>query len=330
MLPLPLRDPEFLPYEVDLQGDRVLMLRMSDAQRRAAAFLDRRGIPANAEGIWVPRATLGPPPGVAAQAPAWIFHIGHCGSTLLSRLLEAWPGNQVLREPLPLRALAAALAQGGEAGRPVPQWLGQLVPWWNRPLPPRMRTVIKATSSCNALIESVLGATPGSRLLLLDMPLQPYLATLVKSPDSVRDALAAAPERWRVLQQATGASLPGRPPQSPAEVCAMGWLAEQARFGSLAGSGAALRIDFHAFLARPEETLERIRAHLSLDETGLADALRSPWWGRYSKADGHAYDARDRKHDLELSMQRHADEIRAGIEWAGRFAAAWPALAPAS
>src|SRR3546814_19085261 len=36
----------------------------------------------------------------------WLFHIGHCGSTLISRLLDVLPGLLGLREPLPLLELA--------------------------------------------------------------------------------------------------------------------------------------------------------------------------------------------------------------------------------
>src|SRR5688572_26505783 len=99
-------NPEFLPFKLDLVARRVLLVRLTATQRREAAFLDERALPAHADGGWMPLdAWLSQVVAPDIQADA-IFHIGHCGSTLLSRLLESWPQVQGLREPLPLRTLA--------------------------------------------------------------------------------------------------------------------------------------------------------------------------------------------------------------------------------
>lgn len=329
-------DPEFLPFRVDLAGQRVLWVRLDDACRRAAPFLDERALPADPEGGWLPLpAWLDAEPastGVAADA---IFHIGHCGSTLLARLLESWPELQSLREPLPLRTLAEAWPA---RGRPD-AWLsadgaGCLLraAWaaWSRPLPPRTRSVVKATSGCNGLVEPLLDAHPEPRVVLLDMPLRPWLATLFKSPDSVVDAASAAPERLRWLQArglAEGLQLHAMPPP---ERCAMGWLAERLRFDALArGPHAArvLRLDFEALLDAPEAALGAVADHLGLPRARLLQALASPAWGRYSKAQAHAYGRQDRRHDLALAMQRHGAGIAAGEAWLAAQLRRHPGLA---
>jgi hypothetical protein len=107
----PLTDPEFLPFKLDLVSRRVLLVRLTPAQRHDAAFLDERALPARADGGWVPLEALLAQTSVQAACADAIFHIGHCGSTLLSRLLESWPQVQGLREPLPLRILAEAWPQ---------------------------------------------------------------------------------------------------------------------------------------------------------------------------------------------------------------------------
>ncbi|HEV8694454.1 MAG TPA: hypothetical protein VGQ93_09790, partial [Lysobacter sp.] len=54
----PIADPEFLPFKLDLIARRVLLVRLDAAQRREAAFLDERALPAKADGGWLPLDTL--------------------------------------------------------------------------------------------------------------------------------------------------------------------------------------------------------------------------------------------------------------------------------
>lgn len=329
--------PEFLLFKLDLVGRRVLWLRLSADQRADAAFLDDRALPANPEGGWMPLASLPPAGAPASRHADAIFHIGHCGSTLLSRVLGAWPQVQGLREPLPLRTLAEAWPQ---LGRPesrlsedeAPQLLRALWSNWSRALPPQTRSVVKATSGCNGLIAPLLAACADTRAVLLDMPLRPYLATLLKSPASVLDAASAAGERLCDLQARGHAAGTALHALSLPQQCAMGWLAERVRFAAHAGGEHAarvLRIDFETLLAQPEATLQRLATHLGLDAQGVAQALASPAWGRYSKAQTHGYGADDRAHDLALAMQRHASEIAEGVAWVENIVRREPALAEA-
>lgn len=324
--------PEFLPFKLDLVGRRVLWLRLDASQRAEAAFLDDRALPAQAEGGWMPLSSL-PPAHGGPQADA-IFHIGHCGSTLLSRVLSAWPQVQGLREPLPLRSLAEAWPQLGRpesrlAEDEAPALLRALWSNWSRALPPHTRSVVKATSGCNGLIAPLLDACADARAVLLDMPLRPYLATLLKSPASVLDAASAAGERLRDLQSRGHAAGVALHALSLPQQCAMGWLAERARFAAHAGGEHAarvLRVDFETLLAQPEASLQGLAAHLGLDPHGVARALASPAWGRYSKAQTHGYSADDRAHDLALALQRHAGEIAEGQAWVDTLVRREPAL----
>lgn len=311
-----LHDPECLPFRLDLANGRVLFVRLDADQRREAAFLDPRALPPQPQGAWLPLSALVAPTADAVIADG-IFHIGHCGSTLLSRLLDSWPEVEGLREPLPLRDLAAAW----HAHTPPHDLLATLMAYWRRPLPPASRIAIKATSSCNALIEPLLRDGDLRRAILLDLPLVPWLATLLKSEDSVRDALAAFDTRAGVLH-AHGIAIDGAlAPGDAIEACAMGWLAERLRFDALASGEFAsrvLRVDFEDLLAAPGATIARIAAHLALDSTGVARALASPAWGRYSKAQQHGYGRDDRAHDLALAQQRFGDEIARGVAWVER------------
>ncbi len=311
-----LQDSHYLPFQLDLANGRMLFVRLDAHQRREAAFLDPRALPPQPQGAWLPLSMLHAPATGDVVADG-IFHIGHCGSTLLSRLLDSWPEVEGLREPLPLRDLAAAW----HSPSPPRALLTTLMACWRRPLPPASRIAIKVTSSCNALVEPLLRDGALQRAILLDMPLVPWLATLLKSEASVNDALAAFDERAGVLRGHGIAIDGGHAPRDAIEACAMGWLAEHLRFEALASGEFAsrvLRVDFEDLLAAPEATLARIAAHLALDADGVARALASPAWGRYSKAQQHGYGRDDRAHDLALAQQRFGAEISRGVAWVDR------------
>lgn len=313
-----LNDPAFMPFRLDSTGRRVLFVHLDREQRAQATFLDERALGSNPRGVWVPLDAM-PPFVDPVPACDFLFHIGHCGSTLLTHLLASLPATQVLREPLVLRTLTEELLDAGlPTGRFSEEgWrllfhgtLGRLA----RPLAPDTRTIIKATSSCNALACDLLSLFPHARGVFLDIPLRSYLATLLKSPDSMRDAVTTAPARLAWLRKLIGdndalvlhrLTLP--------EQCAMVWLAERARLGTLrAGSEGVrlLHVDFEELLGDPRETLARIALHLGGDDAWIDDALRSPVWGRYSKAQQHGYGVDDRRHDLARSMELNAAAIR--------------------
>jgi hypothetical protein len=329
-----LRDPAYLPYRLDPVLRRVLWLRLEAASRAQAAFLDERAMPAAPQGGWTPIDVLArlEPPARPAHA---IFHIGHCGSTLLSRVLEAADGIEGLREPLPLRTLAEAwphrgAVDGAFSDTSARAALAGLWSAWSRPLSPGAEAVVvKATSRCNLLAAPLLEAFPATRAVLLDMPLRPWLATLFKSEAALTDALLPAGERLRFLQAqgvASDVALHGL--SLPAQ-CALGWLAEQLRFEALAtGDTAArvLRVDFDALLARPQAVLGAVAAHLGLGAHVADAAMRSPHWTRYSKAPEHGYGSDDRSHDLDLALRRFGAEVEAGIAAVHGVLAPHPAL----
>lgn len=295
----------------------MLFVRLDGAARAAAPFLDQRALPAAPEGYWLPLdAVLEKTATFDGAQLDWIFHIGHCGSTLLARVLQAWPTLQVLREPLPLRTLAEA-AVGNEANQNS-NLMRHLVALWSRPLPPHSRTLVKATSSCNGLVAPTLAQLPQARAVLVDMPLPSYLATVLKSEASLADVLAAAPQRRRILAGDDPDAIAALAVLAPARQCAMAWLAEQVRFRDLAtglDGERILRVDFEALLADRRQTLTAVATHLQLPLQPLDAAMASPWWGRYSKSAGHAYGRSDRQHDLALARQRHGDAIAAAEAW---------------
>src|SRR5688572_20394838 len=100
-----LETPEYLPFELDPASGRVALLRMSEADYRAASFLDQRMLRPESVLIETEWDKLAMPPEARRDA-RYIFHIGNVGSTLISRLLGELPDVFALREPLLLRSFA--------------------------------------------------------------------------------------------------------------------------------------------------------------------------------------------------------------------------------
>lgn len=311
-----LDDVEFLAFDVDVERQRLLLLRLDASQRAQAAFLDKRLLHEASQFAWAPLSAVRA--ARSQRTPDFIFHIGHCGSTLLARLLHSWPHTQVLREPQALRTLAAWRQHDAVAVDALLPGFGAL---WMQDPAGGDATVVKATSSCNALAAPLLSALPESRALLMDMPLRSYLATVFKSQAALQDVAGAWPSRAAELAR-HGIDVAREVADGDTAIaCAAGWLAEQLRFESLqreAGDARGLRLDFEDLLTEPRETLQRVAAHLGFEATYVDAALTSPAWQRYSKATDHAYDAADRRHDLALAERRFGALIDRGEAWVGQ------------
>lgn len=320
------RDAQCVLHRLDLPGERALLVRMTRAELRAAAFLDERALAGTRDGVWISLEELwrrSAP--CAGRVPQAIFHIGHCGSTLISRLLDTWPEVLGLREPLPLRDLAEWRAELSQpwARLSATQWqqafagaLGLLARGTEG-----VRTVIvKATSNCNALIEPWLDTDSSVRVVALSIPLHEYLATILKSASARADCARFGPGRLGVLHAWLGDDSLRWHALDAGERVALNWLAETARLNRQAQRFPAqiLRVDFAAFLHDAHAGLERIARHFSLavDAGQVAAALRAPAAQRYAKATDHAYDAAARAADLAESARRHGAEIEAGMAWA--------------
>ena len=329
-------DPAWFPHQLDLPGRRVLMVRLPERDVRAAEFLDERVLGRQRDGFWVPAAQwLEEASKLPPRAPQAIFHIGHCGSTLLANLFEALPGVLALREPLILRTLADAcealpspVARMDRAR--FAEWFDASVRVLARPHTPGQRVVAKATSSCNALIEPWLERVDEARALMLYIDLDSYLATILKSPASRSDCARFAPARLAFLHGAVGDDTVRLHALDDAQQVALGWVAELLRFERARerfGARCAM-LDFAELLDGGIGVLARVAAHLKLDANlgDYAAAWSPAVLGRYAKARNHVYGADDRAADLAESRRRHGDEIDAGLAFADALIARYPAL----
>lgn len=322
--------PDIYPQKLDLVRGAVLLIAFDANAYRAASFLDDRILGPATRGAWVHGAR-------ASEAAArvteprplhFVFHSGHVGSTLVSRLLDESGVALGLREPLPLRTLAETQDVLGrpEALLSEPHFDGALATFarlWSRGYADTRAVVVKATSTTGRLAPRLLARLPAARAIYLNLRAEPYLATLLAGPNSVYDLRGHGAERVRRLAARCGGTFPpalgALHALSPGELAALGWLAESC---SLADAVAAhgervLPVDFDAFLADVGGTMARIVAQLALPVAPewLASVARSPSLTRYSKAPEHAYGPEARAAALAEARTVHAAEIRRGLAW---------------
>lgn len=330
--------PDLYPQNLDLVRNLLLVIEMDASAYRAASFLDDRILGPATRGTWLSLArAAGAAERVSDPRPLhFIFHTGHVGSTLVSRLLDETGIVLPLREPLPLRSLAEA---HDTLGRPEsllsgPQFhalLETLVRLWSRGYDWTRAVVLKATSSAGRIAIPLLESRPGSRATCLSLGAEPYVATLLagrNSADDLRGHAAGRMKRLQALCTAAPAPLHG---YSPGELAALGWLVETASHQDTAQRlpGRVLAVDFDAFLADVTAGMARILGHLGLplDDAYRAAVAASPVLRRYSKAPDQAYSPVDREAALGASRRDNRAEIARGLAWLERLGRAEPSIA---
>ena len=325
-------DASLLPHMADLANDRVLIALLTEADYRAASFLDQRLLTDRIGREWMAWNDL-PDPDAAPPAPHFIFHIGHVGSTLVSRL-HAEVGNALpLREPMLLRTLAQVAER---IDRPESVWspelyhqrLTQTVGWMGRGFAPSQRTMVKASSVITAIADDLTGAD--GRALFLYVPLSRYIETVLAGEASMAETLAQAPARMARL----AALLPDSPFalwQLPSVTrIAMSWLCEMttAQRTLPRTDPRHLWVDFEDALIDPAAALAAQCGHfgLSVDAARIDAALTGPVMRQYSKAPEHGYSPDLRRELQAQAAAGHAPAIAEAIAWVEALAARYKSL----
>ena len=323
--------PDIYPQKIDLNSLMVLLLQFDAGAYRRASFLDDRILVPGSIGAWASFDRVAEASQLVTDPRPvhFIFHTGHVGSTLVSRLLDETGLVLPLREPLPLRTLAEVhdvLGQGDALLSSIQfdYLLATLLRLWSRGYSGNSSVVVKATSSVGRIAIPLLDRNEGSRAIYLNLRPEPYLATLLAGQNSPADLRGHGPERMRRLQSRIGAPLPQLHALSIGELAAMSWLAESwsQREALNRYPTRTIAIDFDQFLVGVAPSIDRMLRLFGLpaDASQLDRLNRSPVLSRYSKAPEFAYTPEIRAELLRDSRRRDGEEIRKGLAWLERLA----------
>lgn len=336
------RSPELFPFALDLPGDSVAFIRLSRSDYERASFLDARLLTPQTVSHALPwsQVTAAIEASQLMERCGFIFHIGHVGSTLLSRLIGVHAGVFSLREPVLLRTFAQLSGQpetqprmwcGGDFDARLTGCLKLL----SRTFETKQLPLVKATSFVSELAPSLMSRASTPNAVMMYVSPESYMATILGGPNSRQEARALAPSRLRRLHRRIGGEVWQLPLLSEGEVLALSWTCEISALAQAANSGGkrVFRVNFDQFLANPGPLLSAVLGHFGLESSAneVRAIVEGPEMRRYSKAPEHGYDAALRRDVLNAARAAHGAEIRRGMAWldraAGQYAVVREAIA---
>ena len=118
-----LEKPDYFMWRFD--GPNTIFARMTRETYQRSIFTDQRIVAAHPQPIRIETDRLAQSfRGLEKKPPqlSFIFHVAHCGSTLLARALDIETKTLVYREPFVLRQLAVILAENNWPDSPPSLW----------------------------------------------------------------------------------------------------------------------------------------------------------------------------------------------------------------
>lgn len=315
---------DWLVQALDPRARLVRLVNVDGEALRRASFLDDRMLGAAPSLLCSLDDAVAAAEAIEADCAAWIFHIGHVGSTLVSRLIGELDGVTSLREPRSLRDLGVADERERAA---LALALRKLM---GRGPGPGERVVIKATSLVSEF--APLLVAPGAAALFLFATPRRYAEGILAGENSVKELRALAVERAARLRS-RGIILPGRP-ASDAHLAVAAWVCEMTSLVAAADvlpDANILWADFDRQLGDMASALAMLADHFGIEASRdtIADIAAGPLMRRYSKAPEYDYSPSLRAQLLADAGRDNRAEIDAALDALGSLAADVPLVARA-
>lgn len=320
-------DPTFYLWRFEKQ--KAVFVEMDEASFERSIFLDMRISPASDEEIPLDAGLLVDAFEAAAPGPTtigYIFHVAHCGSTLLARALQFNGTNTVYREPLTLRQMSAMATRSGRHRSPPEPWrkrLGVVTALLGRSLQ-KTPVIVKANVPVNFIIPHLMNAGRDTRGLILYATFENYLLSVLRTPTH-RDWVKQLVELLGPgIDIVLGTNEAERARLTAWQAAACLWRAQMALFGDALETFEELRtIDAEVLFGQPDETIRAAGAFLGRapDRETLASLLESDLFSTYSKKPDQPYANERRLSEREKTRAEFGDMISQAGDWvAQRFA----------
>jgi hypothetical protein len=302
------RDATWLAQALDPSAGMVRLVAMNRDSYRAASFLDDRLMtqPVDAQVVGWPEIE-GAMMGDLRSDARWIFHIGHVGSTLISRLLGEIEGVLALREPRLLRDLAVSPPEVRE------RYVGPAAKLMSRTFAAEEVACVKATSFASEIATALV--PPGERALFMYARPRNYVASILAGENSLKE-LHALGESRRLRLEARDIAFPE--PRNDAERAAIAWACEMTSLEAAAEAMNDRRIawaDFDAMLGDMVTELTRAADFFGFSaDAGRLEAIAGgPLMQRYSKALEFEYSPSLRNELIAQEIRLAGGEIDAAL-----------------
>lgn len=293
-------------------ADAVFFEMDRDAYARSI-FLDRRIAAKNMQYRRTPLADLladVPPEPVPIS---YIFHIAHCGSTLLARALDLKSENLVLREPYTLRQLGVDAAAGGavDFDQKLRLVRSLLARRYNQSGP----VIVKANVPVNCMIPALMDPQPSQPAIFLHYGLEDYLLAILRAPMHRNWVVQVTNELKGGVESKTG-KIPEQ--ESVPVAAARLWLWQMLQFqAALAAYPNAKSLGAEELFENPKRAIAAafdLFGQKQSSET-VAAIVGSELFTRYSKDPRHQFDNAQRVERRARLKQELAAELQEARAW---------------
>jgi hypothetical protein len=318
------RDATWLAQALDPAAGMVRLIAMDRESYRSASFLDDRMLQQPVDAQIVPWPDVeGATDGDLRTDARWIFHIGHVGSTLVSRLLGELDRVLAVREPRLLRDLALCPPQIRQG------YLAPVTKLMSRTFAEDQVACVKATSFASEIAPQLV--PPGERALFMYATPRNYIGGLLAGENSVIELRQLAPSRAQRLMRRVSV-LPT--PSNDAELAAIAWACEMTALEGAADAMPDRRVewaDFDLMLADMTSELGRVAGFFDFaaDDAQLRAIATGPLVSRYSKAPEYDYSASLRSELIAEATTAHRAHIDGALAMLKSAAEKSPILARA-
>ncbi len=247
---------------------------------------------------------------------SFIFHVAHCGSTLLARALDLKERSIVYREPLTLRQLAVERAS---AGFKTPQdWDRRTrlaVQLLDRRYFDGGPAIVKANVPVNFIISDLLDITPSQPSIVLYFPLEHYLLAVLRSPNHKKWVASVVTEMQHEIKKRA----PLDKKLSIAQAAAALWWAQIKTFHEVMLTHPTVAsLNAEDLFDTPERALGGAFNHMQVEHTDeeICGIVRGDLFSKYSKnpsVDFNNASRLARRAALKDSLVREIEEARSWI-----------------
>ena len=302
------RDATWLAQALDPTAGMVRLVAMDRDSYRAASFLDDRLMQQTIDAQIVPwpdvEAAI---EGTLREDARWIFHIGHAGSTLVSRLLGELDCVLAIREPRLLRDIAFSPPEVRA------RYVAAIPKLMSRTFAKNDAACVKATSFASEIAAQLVPS--GERALFIYARPSNYIASILAGENSVKELHALVEyRRQRLMSRAI--ELPQ--PRTDADRAAAAWACEFTTLEAAAKAMPDRKIDwadFDAMLSDMPAELRRVARFFGFaaSDEQLAAIVAGPLMRRYSKDPNYEYSPNLREQLIEQEQRLQGRDIDAAL-----------------
>ncbi len=321
-----LTNPDY--YFWQIEGETALFANMTRDSYFDSIFTDQRILAANPEIISVPLPDLVTASDCredSSEKVHYIFHMAHCGSTLLARALDTKTKNIVYREPMVLRQLAMDGARWFSAEEQSPAWLKALE-MAGRMLSKNYHTggpaIVKANVPVNFILPQILAMESTGCSILLYSTLENYLLSILKSSGHRQWVSNISSQLSEVISHHLNISVEDHKSLSVPQLAGCLWLVQINLFTKLCESFPRVKtLDSEILFQSPKPAIKNAFKLYGqkVKENKINQIVKSELFTRYSKDPNIHYSNIDRVAEKRALGNAIQSDLSVAQDWVSQW-----------